>query len=43
MKKQYSNVSPELAMKHLLELISDVKVAMLTTEAQDGHLRSRPM
>lgn len=31
------------AMNHLLELIGDVKVAMLTTQDTDGNLRSRPM
>lgn len=31
------------AMNHLLELISDVKVAMLTTQDKEGNLRSRPM
>lgn len=31
------------AMNHLLELIGDVKVAMLTTQEPDGNLRSRPM
>lgn len=31
------------AMNHLLELITDVKVAMLTTQDSAGNLRSRPM
>ncbi len=31
------------ALHHLLELIADVKVAMLTTLEKDGYLRSRPM
>ncbi|MES2744551.1 MAG: pyridoxamine 5'-phosphate oxidase family protein [Bdellovibrionota bacterium] len=31
------------AMNHLLELITDVKVSMLTTQDADGNLRSRPM
>lgn len=30
-------------MNHLLELIADVKVAMMTTQDKDGNLRSRPM
>ncbi len=28
---------------HLLELITDVKFTMMTTQDKDGHLRSRPM
>lgn len=31
------------AMNHLLELIADIKVAMLTTQDKQGNLRSRPM
>jgi general stress protein 26 len=31
------------AMNHLLELISDVKMAMMTTQDSEGNLRSRPM
>jgi general stress protein 26 len=41
-ESQHASRSGE-AMNHLLELISDVKVAMLTTQDADGNLRSRPM
>ncbi len=42
-EKSRDEGSSESAISHLLELISDVKLAMLTTEGEDGHLRSRPM
>lgn len=41
--KSPSKMSREEAMIHLLELTSDIKFAMLTTQDKQGNLRSRPM
>ena len=41
--EQQEHRTPEEAQRKLGELIQDVKVAMLTTMTDEGHLRSRPM
>lgn len=41
--KTSDGVTNSEALHHLLELIADVKVTMLTTLEADGYLRSRPM
>ncbi len=42
-QKEKSKMSKSEAMNHLLELITDVKMAMMTTQDKEGNLRSRPM
>ena len=41
--EEKSKSTTETAFAHLRELISDIKVTMMTTIDQDGTLRSRPM
>ena len=41
--KSDKTMTREEAMNHLLELTTDVKFAMLTTQDKQGNLRSRPM